>query len=66
MADAHDAAVVMAWGIILLLERAETAAVRVNSVVGTVRNEDDDEHSLACLEEANQHHLMQSVNRSIS
>jgi hypothetical protein len=48
----------------LLLERAETVAARVRRLMGTVRNEDDDENSFACLKEAN-NHLMQSVNRSI-
>jgi hypothetical protein len=49
----------------LLLERAETVAAKVRRVVGTVRNEDDDENSFACFEEQANNHLIQSVNRSI-
>jgi hypothetical protein len=47
----------MGCDVLLLLEGAETEAARVRRVMGTVRNEDedDDESSLTRLEEANNH-----------
>jgi hypothetical protein len=51
----------MACEVMLLLERLETEAVRVRREVGTVRNEDNDENSFACLEDEANKHLIQSV-----
>jgi hypothetical protein len=60
-----DAAVLMACEALMLMENAETAAARVRSVVGTVRDDDnDDENSLTCFEEAT-NHLIRSIGRLV-